>query len=128
MKALLDTHALLWWLDRDPALSEPALAIIRDPANDIFVSAASIWEVATKLRLGKLTFDRANGERLPGIVREQGFELISINAEHAHLAGWLQGSHNEPFDRMLAAQAQIERLSIVSRDRAFDALGVQRVW
>ena len=128
MKALLDTHALLWWLDRDPALSPAALAVVRDPANDIFVSAASIWEVATKLRRSKLTFDRANGERLPMIVREQGFELISINAEHAHLAGWLQGGHSDPFDRMLAAQAQIERLSIVSRDRAFDALGVARVW
>ena len=128
MRALLDTHTLLWWLDRDPALSNPALAVIRDPANDIFVSAASIWEVATKLRIGKLKFDRTNGERLPTIVREQGFALIAIGADHAHLAGWLDGKHRDPFDRVLAAQARIESLALLSNDRVFDALGVARVW
>ncbi len=105
VKALLDTHALLWWFADDPALPKYIESLIDDPANTIFVSAASAWEICTKVRIGKLPTAQALCEDFSGYLRRYHFELLAITVEHGRLAGRLAGSHKDPFDRMRAAQA-----------------------
>jgi PIN domain nuclease of toxin-antitoxin system len=128
MRALLDTHALLWWLDGDRRLSRRARAVIAADGNAVLVSAASAWEISTKVRLGKLPGALEVAADLPAILRRQNFEPLPIAIVHALRAGNLPGPHRDPFDRMLIAQAQAEDLALVSNERAFDAYGVRRVW
>ncbi len=128
MRVLLDTHALLWWLDGDPHLSRRARAAIAAADNDVLVSAASAWEISTKVRLGKLPGAVEVAAELAAILRQQDFEPLPIAITHALRAGNLPGPHRDPFDRMLIAQAQAEDLALVSNQRVFDAYGVRRVW
>ena len=128
MRLLLDTHALLWWLDGDRRLSRKARAAIGDEDNALFVSAASAWEIATKARLGKLPGAVAVAEDVVGSVSAQGFSSLDITVLHAQRAGRLPGAHRDPFDRLLIAQAQLEDLTLVSKDEVFDAYGVMRLW
>jgi len=128
VRVLLDTHALLWWLAGDERLSTDARQIIADPANEIFVSAASAWEVATKSRIGKLPGAGPLGVDFAREVRQQGFASLPISLEHAQVAGSLVGDHKDPFDRMLIAQSREEKMALVSNESAFDAFDVQRVW
>ncbi len=128
MRLLLDTHALLWWLAGEARLSARAKRAIGDRRNEILVSAASAWEVATKHRLGKLPGAGPLGVDFSGEVDRQGFTPLAITLEHAEVAGGLSGAHRDPFDRMLVAQARAERMAIVSNDAVFDDFGVHRVW
>lgn len=128
MRLLLDTHALLWWLDGDPQLSETARAAIGEMQNLVYVSAGSAWEIATKVRIGKLPGAVEVAERLPEILTEQAFAALPIGLEHARRAGRLPGAHRDPFDRMLIAQAQIEGLTLVSNESLFDTFGIIRLW
>ena len=128
MRILLDTHALLWWLFDDPKLSARARDCIRSPASDVYVSSASAWEVATKLRLGKLPEAREAAEQLPALIRRARFTPLPITLEHAHRAGNLPAVNRDPFDRMLAAQASLEGLSLVTLDPAFALFDVQTLW
>ena len=127
MRFLLDTHALLWWLDGDRRLSNVVKLAIVDDANEVMVSASTIWKVATKARLGKLPQVRS-ASRLPEVVVEQGFVTLSITVADAHRAGWLPGRHRDPFDRILVAQAQVRSISIASRDEAIAELGATTFW
>jgi PIN domain nuclease of toxin-antitoxin system len=128
VKLLLDTHALLWWFDGDRKLSNTVRTLIEDQANDIHVSAASVWEIATKVRIGKLPQAARIAPRLPEAIAEQGFLAFAITVAHSQRAGWLPGGHRDPFDRMLAAQALIAGLPIASTDALFDGFGVARIW
>jgi PIN domain nuclease of toxin-antitoxin system len=128
MKLLLDTHALLWWLDGDGRLSAEARAAIGDLKNPVLVSAASAWEITTKVRIGKLPGAVEVAERFVAVVRQQDFGVLSISVEHATLAGLLPGEHRDPFDRMLIAQTQLEGLILVSNERLFDHYGIRRLW
>ena len=128
MHALIDTHALLWWLSDDPALTRPARKIIVEAKNVILVSAASAWEIATKVRLGKLPTGTDLVADFAGYLERERFQILGISGEHAIRAGLLPGSHKDPFDRMLIAQAQAENLPIVSNEALFDEYGVRRVW
>lgn len=128
MRVLLNTHALLWWLAGDTNLSVIARRTIADSANEIFVSAASAWEVATKFRIGKLPGAGPLGVDFAREVRQQGFVALAISIEHAQVAGALVGEHRDPFDRMLIAQAREEKMALVSNDAVFDAFDVQRIW
>ena len=128
MRALLDTHAFLWWLADSERLSAPARRVMADESNAILVSAASAWEIATKLRLGKLTVTEAVALDIAGAVASQGFEELAISVADAERAGRLPGPHRDPFDRMLIAQALSRDLAIVSIDGAFDRYGVNRHW
>ena len=128
MRALLDTHALLWWLADSERLSIRARRVVADESNAILVSAASAWEIATKLRLGKLTVSEAVALDITGAVASQGFEELAISVADAERAGGLPGPHRDPFDRMLIAQALSRDLAIVSIDAAFDRYGVNRCW
>ena len=128
VRLLLDTHAFLWWLDGDRRLSRKARALIGDEGNVVLVSAASAWEISTKARLGKLPGAVDVAADIAGSMAAQKFSALDITILHAQRAGRLPGEHRDPFDRMLAAQAQIEDLPIVSDDRVFDGYGVSRVW
>ena len=128
MRALLDTHALLWWLSDSPELTRPARRVIEDVRNTVIVSAASAWEIATKVRLGKMPTAVDLVADFAGQTEREGFQLLAVSVEHAIRGGLLPGPHKDPFDRMLIAQAQAENLPIVSNERAFDGYGVRRVW
>jgi PIN domain nuclease of toxin-antitoxin system len=128
VQLLLDTHALLWWLAGDEALSAPARAAIADESNAVFVSAASLWEITTKNRRGKLAVAPAIISDISGAVADQGFIGLPISLRHGQLAGDLPGPHRDPFDRMLVAQAILDNLVLLSNERPFDAYGVGRLW
>jgi PIN domain nuclease of toxin-antitoxin system len=125
---LLDTHALLWWLADDAQLSELARGIIGDATTTVYVSAATAWEISTKHRLGKLPVHGGVATALAAHVAEQGFTPLDATLDHGLRAGALPGPHQDPFDRMLIAQAQAERLPIISNEVPFDAYGVNRIW
>ena len=128
MRLLLDTHAFLWWVTDDPALSGAARTAIADESNTISVSAATAWEIATKHRLGKL--DEAAGacDRFTELVASDGFLHMPIDASHAIKAGSYRVPHRDPFDRMLAAQSELEGMKLVTRDLAFKQFGTDVYW
>ena len=128
MRLLLDTHALLWWLDGDRRLSAKVRRAIQDKSNSILVSAASAFEIATKARLGKLPGAVDVAADVAGCLASQGFAGLEITVLHAQRAGNLAGDHRDPFDRVLIAQSQLEHVAIVSDDQAFDEFDVQRFW
>ena len=128
MRALLDTHAFLWWMTESGRLSETAHRTIADETNEILVGAASAWEIATNVRIGRLPGGEAVAVDVAGHIAGQGFEQVAINVADAERAGRLPGPHRDPFDRMLIAQALARDVAIVSVDAVFDRYGVDRLW
>ena len=128
MRLLLDTHALLWWFTNDARLSARARDAIADQANEVFVSAASAWEIATKQRIGKLDEAPQAAERFTELVAADGFMHLPVNHLHALRAGGYAQPHRDPFDRMLAAQSELERLPLVTLDAAFAEFGSAVFW
>lgn len=128
MRLLLDTHALLWWLAGDEALSLTARMAIAEESNAVFVSAASAWEIATKHRLGKLPGVAAVVSNLETVIADQDFIGLPVSLRHGRIGGALPGPHRDPFDRMLTAQAIEEDLLLVSNEEAFESYGVARLW
>lgn len=125
---LLDTHAWLWWLSDDSRLSRAARAGIADIDDDAFVSAASAWEIATLTRLGKLPEAPWIASRFGELAASNGFAHLPVNHRHALRAGGFEAPHRDPFDRMLAAQSEVEDLVLVTRDLAFAHFDVQVLW
>jgi PIN domain nuclease of toxin-antitoxin system len=125
---LLDTHALLWWLVEPEKLSPLAEAAINDPAATIFVSAASDWELATKVRLGKLPGAEELLQDLPSLLQQQGFQPLAVQLHHGVRAGGYRQVHRDPFDRLLAAQAELEGLQLVSLDPALATFPCRLLW
>ncbi len=128
MRLLLDTHTLIWWLTESPSLSISARRLIASRGSSVLVSAVSAWEIATKVRLGRLDIATDLAKDFAVYMDHERFESLPITAEHGIRAGSLPGSHKDPFDRMLVAQAQIEDLVIVSNDAQLDGYGVNRIW
>ena len=128
MRLLLDTHAFLWWLALSERLSIPASRAISDEENDVLVSAAAAWEIATKHRIGKLPEAETIVLNLAGNIADQGFEELPITVGDASRAGALPGPHRDPFDRMLIAQAQAHDLVLISGETLFDQYGIRRLW
>jgi PIN domain nuclease of toxin-antitoxin system len=128
MRVLVDTHTLLWALTGDRRLSKKAHSVLAAFANQVFVSAASAWEVSTKHLLGKLSSADDLVADFGRTVAQLGFHALPISIDHAQRAGSLPGSHRDPFDRMLIAQAQSEDMPLISNDRIFDAYGIKRIW
>ncbi len=124
MRLLLDSHAALWALRDVPRLSEAARTEIVDPDNDVFVSAASLWEIGIKRNLGKLKAP----DDLPIRLAARGFVELPVTGRHAWIAGALPLHHNDPFDRLLVAQAQNEHLVLLTADRRLAAYGVATLW
>lgn len=128
MRLLLDTHPLIWWFAGDPSLPEDAQAAIADRDNEVLVSAASAWEIATKFRIGRLPHAAALAADLSSVIAVQGFVELPITLRHGDKAGNLPGPHRDPFDRMLIAQALLADLVLVSNEAVFDCYGVRRMW
>ena len=120
MNLLLDTHAVLWWLKDDPALSEIARAAIADPENTVFLSAVVVWEIRIKQGIGKLDLPDDFTEVLDG----QRFAELPVRSVHAHAVAELPAVHRDPFDRMLVAQATVENMTIVTRDQSIATYSV----
>jgi PIN domain nuclease of toxin-antitoxin system len=122
---LMDTHAFLWWLSDDRRLKASAREVIADPSALIHISAATIWEIAIKARLGKV---RVATKRVDEEIALNHFSELPISARHARVAGGLPLHHDDPFDRMLIAQAQLENLTIITHDQEFSAYKVAVLW
>ncbi len=116
MTLLLDTHVLLWWLADDPALGKKARAAISDAQHSVWVSAASVWEIAIKSALGRLSMPGPVAEVLPRALSNNDFSPLAITVEHALCAGDLPPIHADPFDRMLVAQAITHAWTLVTAD------------
>jgi PIN domain nuclease of toxin-antitoxin system len=128
VRFLLDTHAFLWWLAGDRQLPAAARRHIAQDDNLVFVSAASAWEIATKVRLGKLPSAADMAADIPGALASEGFAPLPVTVGHAQRAGSLPGPIRDPFDRMLIAQSLTEGLALVTNEVAFDAYGIGRIW
>lgn len=129
MRLLLDTHALLWTLSEPERIPEATLDAIRDPANELLVSAASAWEIATKHRLGKLDGAQAVVLGYADHLARLGATELAMTGHHAMTAGTLTWEHRDPFDRMIVAQAMIESVPVVTADRALAAFpGIRALW
>lgn len=124
MDLLLDTHVFLWWDATPDAIADAARAAIRDPENSVFISAASIWEIAIKRQIRRLRF---SGSPLHAIERN-GFLPLPISPKHAERAGTLPLLHSDPFDRMLVAQAQLASMTLVTADRKIVPYSVAQLW
>lgn len=123
-RLLVDTHALLWWLADDPALSATARDTIADPMNEVLVSTATIWEIAVKRSLGKLQVT----DDLPERIADEGFAWLAVEARHAWEVRELPMHHRDPFDRILVAQALTERLPVLTADPRFGEYGTATRW
>ncbi len=121
MNLLLDTHVLLWWLDDNHILSKKARAAISEGKNLVFISAVVIWEIRIKQALGKLEIP----SNFRAVLDDQPFKALDITTEHAHAIGDLPAHHRDPFDRMLAAQAKVENLTLVTRDTHLKKYGIK---
>ena len=128
MRLLADTHALLWFLQGDRRLSKVAARAIESAENTVYVSAASVWEMAIKSSLGKLKVPYSLDTDLPRILRENNFTPLPVTLEHAAGVQGLPFHHRDPFDRLLIAQGRMERLDIISSDPVFKVYGLPVVW
>jgi PIN domain nuclease of toxin-antitoxin system len=128
VRLLLDTHALLWWFSDDPALPASCKKLIAQSDSSIFVSAVSAWEISTKFRLGRLPSASDLVQDFGGYLDREKFLSLPVSYDHGVRAGMLPGPHQDPFDRMLIAQAEIEKMFIVSNEETFDRYGVRRIW
>jgi len=128
VRFLLDTHAVIWFISGDRQFSEKARTVLSARDAGMFLSIASIWEMAIKVGLGKLQLRLGLESELRRFLEENGFELLPIEYAHAARVASLPFKHRDPFDRLLVAQAMIENMTIVSHDSILDGYGVKRLW
>ncbi len=128
MRALLDTHAFLWWVLEDPRLSITARATIADPDIEVLVSAVSAWEITIKAAAGRLDLPEPARTYVPSRTSANDFHELPISVAHAVGVGDLPGLHRDPFDRMLVAQAQVEGIPIVTNDAAIARYDIETIW
>jgi PIN domain nuclease of toxin-antitoxin system len=128
MKILLDSHALVWYLAGNRRLSRRAREIVDDPASQVFISAVCAWEMATKVNKGRWPEADQIVNSLEEITLARAFAALPITIEHARVAGFLSGRHYDPFDRMLAAQSQVEGVPLLTADPAFRNFGTSVIW
>ena len=128
MRLLLDTHTFLWFIDGDTALSPYARQLIEDRTNERLLSIASLWEMAIKASLGRLTLTLSCTDLVAEHVHGNAIELFEILPHHLDILTTLPFYHKDPFDRMIIAQGQAENIPILSRDSAFDDYAIRRLW
>lgn len=128
MKHLLDTHSLIWFIDGDAKLSVRARQLIDDEANELFISVASLWEMAIKFSIGKLNLGRPFAELFPEQLVDNSIEILGITVDHLRAVCDLPFHHRDPFDRLIIAQAVVEQMPIISVDTILDSYGVKREW
>jgi PIN domain nuclease of toxin-antitoxin system len=125
---LLDTHVLLWWQMDDERLSARCRELMADGRNPLLWSAASSWELAIKVGLGRLRLPEPVHRYVPRVLRRNAIHSLAIEQGHALAVAALPSHHRDPFDRLLVAQARMEKIALLSADEQFDAYGVDRVW
>jgi len=128
MRLLLDTHSFLWFIGGNTSLSPTARTLIEDVDNQPLLSMASLWEMAIKLSIGKLSLGRPFETLIPEQMRLNGVELLQIEMAHVVVVARLPFHHRDPFDRLLIAQAMVEQIPIVSGDPTFDLYHIRRLW
>ena len=128
MRLLLDTHAFLWFITDDPKLIAVARALIADTDNEILISPASYREIAIKIRIGKYPLSAPYETFITQGIDGNGFKVLPIEPRHTAVLTTMPFHHRDPFDRLIVAQAVVERVPIVSIDAVLDAYGVQRLW
>jgi PIN domain nuclease of toxin-antitoxin system len=128
MNLLVDSHTLIWAVDDPSRLSAAAIAALRDPANELFLSAATVWEIGIKVSLGKLALSLPYRDWMHRAIADLNLSLLPVTVDYSAAQAGLPWSHRDPFDRLLIAQALVDSLSIVSADVQFDAYGITRVW
>jgi len=128
MRLLLDTHTVLWTMLGATEITRRALLAVKNPNNEAYVSVVSVWEAATKFRIGKLPKAAPLVSDPAAALAAMSMTVLPLQLEHARLAGSLVSPHKDPFDRMLAAQALLEGLTLVSNDAIFDSMLVTRLW
>lgn len=128
MRLLIDSHALIWYVDQDHLLSPASPAAITDPSNDLLLSAGSIWEIGIKVGLGKLLLSLPYKLWMTHAINDLAITVWPITVEHADVQAGLPRRHGDPFDRLLIAQSIVEQVSIISADATMDAYGITRLW
>lgn len=128
MRLIVDTHALIWYVDQDHLLSQKAHAAIDDPANELWLSAATVWEIAIKVGLKKLTLSLPYREWISRAIADLDMSILPITIEAADIQQNLPWHHRDPFDRLIIAQSLAEGFPVVSNDPLFDAYDIERVW
>ena len=128
MRVLLDTHVFLWWNEGNSQLSKKAVRILADPGNSLVLSVASAWEIAIKTQAGKLRIPEDAATYVPTRVAHYGMEILPIQLGHALALASLPLLHRDPFDRILIAQSQIEKLPILTADPAIRGYPVDAIW
>jgi len=127
MNLILDTHTFMWFVNGDKNLTTKARKTIENPSNFSHISIASLWEMAIKISLGKLEI-KYPFEQVLTQIYENGFEILPITFEHTLVISKLEFHHRDPFDRLIVVQAMTERMTIISKDKAFDDYKVTRLW
>jgi len=128
MRLLVDANALIWAVDQPSDLGADAIAALNDPAIQLLLSAATIWEISIKVGLKKLVLTSTFRDWIDQAVRDLGLSVLPITADYASAQIALPLHHRDPFDRLLVAQAQVEKIAIVSSDAVFDQYGITRIW
>ena len=128
MRLLLDTHTFLWFINDDSKLSHRARSLLTSETNILFVSTASLWEMAIKISLGKLTVEGVFEDFVTKQLSLNGMEILPINLPDLDVITTMPFHHRDPFDRLLIAQAMVEEIPVVSADEAFDMYGIERWW
>ena len=128
MNLLLDTHTFLWFIAGDSSLSETARSAIEDENNNRYLSVASLWEIAIKVSIDKLELSEPFETLILEQLAENGIELLDISVEHTALIASMPFHHRDPFDRLIAAQAKVEQMTLISADEVFDEYEVNRLW
>ena len=128
MRVLLDTHVFLWWVTDEPRMSEPATEAIANPDNEILMSPVSGWEISIKAALGRLDLPGPPTDFIPDQLRKNDFGVLAVSMQHALEVSSLPPHHQDPFDRLLIAQARSERVPLISGDGAFRAYDVEILW
>ena len=128
MRLLIDSQSLIWYVDQDHLLSPAAHAAMTDPNNDLLLSAATIWEIAIKVGLKKLSLSMPYKQWITKAMDDLGMTVLPITVEYADAQAGLPSHHRDPFDRLLVAQAQVENMALVSADPGFDPYGINRLW
>ena len=128
MRLLLDSHTLIWAVDDPAKLSTVAVAALQDPANELSLSAATVWEISIKVGLGKLTLNTTYRDWMNAAIAALGLNIVPITVDFADAQSQLPHYHRDPFDRLLAAQSLAGKIPLISADSLFDRYGVTRIW
>ena len=128
MRVLIDSHALIWYVDQDRLLSLASHAVISDPANELLLSAGSIWGIGIKIGLGKLLLTQSFKPWMNQAISDLQVTVLPLSVEYVDVQSNLPKHHGDPFDRLIVAQAIVEQVSIISADTNLDAYGITRIW